>query len=166
VREDGSVCKRFEQCWLDDYRLRVAGTMDLLRDEENDRLVVWVGQPVMGPNTVLGIDKLNAIYQEEAARRDWVHFFDSYPFFTTPEGQYAQFLPSLDGSDAEMRTSDQIHLSIAGGDRLAWEIIQMLMQEEWVDLSAWEGTPPRSALAPADVKPRDRLPTPTAELIE
>jgi hypothetical protein len=141
--------------------------MDLMRDtEENDRLVVWVGQPVMGPNTVLGVDKLNAIYQEEAAKRPWVRYFDSYPYFATPEGIYAQFLKSLDGSDHDMRTNDQIHLSVAGGDRMAWEIIQMLMVDDLVDLSAWKGQPPPSALAPDDIKGREEIPAPTAELIE
>jgi uncharacterized protein len=167
VREDGSVCKRFEQCWLDDYRLRVAGTMDLLRDtEENDRLIVWVGQPIMGPGTVLGVDKINAIYWQEAQKRDWIVYVDTYPLFATDDLQYAQFLPSLDGSDHEMRTGDAIHLSVAGGDRMAWEIIQLLMVDEWVDLSAWAGEPPPSALAPEDVQPRDELPEPTVELIE
>jgi hypothetical protein len=167
VREDGSVCARFEQCWLDDYRLRVAGTMDLLRDtEDNDRLVVWVGQPIMGPGTVLGVDKLNAIYWQEAQKRDWVVYFDSWNYFATPDGQYAQFLKALDGSDHEMRTGDAIHLSIAGGDRIAWEIIELLMQDEWLDLSAWGGAPPPSALAPEDVQPRDELPEPTVEIVD
>jgi hypothetical protein len=167
VREDGSVCRRFEQCWLDDYRLRVAGTMDLLRDaEENDRLVIWVGQPIMGPGTVLGMDKLNAIYWQEARKRDWIVYFDTWNMFSTADGQYAQYLKALDGSDHEMRTSDSIHLSVAGGDRIAWEIIQLLMVDEWVDMSAWAGEPPGSALAPDDVTPRTELPEPTVELIE
>lgn len=164
--DDGSVCQRFEQCWLDEYRRRVAGTMDLLRDqEENDRLVIWVGQPIMGPGSgVAGMDKLNAIYWEEAQRRDWVTFFDSWPFFADADGQYAYYLPSADGSDHEMRTPDEVHLSVAGADRLAWEIIQALGEQ--VDLGAWTGTPPRSALAPDDVEQRDELPAPTAERID
>lgn len=167
VREDGSVCARFEQCWIDDYRLRVAGTMDLLRDaEENDRQVIWVGQPIMGPGTVLGVDKLNAIYWEEAQSRPWITYFDSWPFFATEEGEYAQYLPFADGSDGEMRTPDRIHLSVPGGDRLAWEIIQMMEEDEIVDLSAWEGDPPGSALAPDDVEQRDELPAPTVEIVD
>jgi len=164
LREDGSVCRRFEQCWLDEYRARVAGTMDLLRDEDNDRLVIWVGQPIMGPGTVLGLEKLNAIYWEEAQQRDWVRYFDAWPFFAGEDGNYAQYLPSLDGSDHDMRTSDAIHLSVAGGDRLAWEIIQALGDE--VDLSAWTGEPPASALASDDVEERDELPPPQVEMVD
>jgi uncharacterized protein len=162
--DDGSVCRRFEQCWLDEYRARVAATMDLVRSEDDDRLVIWVGQPIMRPGTVLGLENLNAIYWEEARQRDWVVFFDSWPYFGTEEGEYAQFLASANGSDAEMRLSDGIHLSIAGGDRLAWELLVAL--GEHVDLSAWDGDPPRSALAPDDIEPREELPPPAVGLID
>jgi hypothetical protein len=166
VREDGTVCKRFEQCWLDDYRLRVAGTMDLLRDEDNDRMVIWVGQPVMGPGTVFGIDKLNAIYFEEAASRPWIRYFDTFPFFATPEGEYADYLPNLSGTEQGMRQADDVHFSTEGGDRLSWEVLQMLEADEIVDLSAWAGDPPPSALAPDEVTERESLPAPTVEIID
>ncbi len=158
--EDGTVCQRFEQCWLDEYRRRVAGTMDLLRDREaNDRLVIWVGQPIMGPGSgVAGMENLNAIYWEEARSREWIHYFDSWSYFITPEGEYAYYLPSADGADHQMRTADEVHLSVAGADRLAWEIIEALGAA--VDLSAWAGEPPLSALAPDDVGGAPRAPTP------
>ncbi len=94
-RTDGTVCQRFEQCWLDAYRSRVAATMDLLRDrEQNDRVVIWVGQPIMGPESgVYGMEKLNFIYWDEARSRPWVEFFDSWPFFADREGRYAHSLP-------------------------------------------------------------------------
>ena len=166
VREDGTVCKRFEQCWLDDYRLRVAGTMDLLKDEDDDRMVIWVGQPVMGPGTVMGIDKLNAIYSEEAATRPWIRYFDSLPFFADENGGYVDYLPNLSGTEQGLRQADDVHFSNEGGDRLSWEILQMLEADEIVDLSAWAGEPPASALAADEITERDEIPAATVELIE
>lgn len=166
VREDGTVCKRFEQCWLDDYRLRVAGTMDLLKDEDNDRMTIWVGQPVMGPGTVFGIDKLNAIYSEEAATRPWIRYFDSLPFFSDENGGYVDYRPNLGGTEQGLRQADDVHFSTEGGDRLSWEILQMLEVDEIVDLSAWAGEPPASALAPDEITERDEIPAATVEIIE
>jgi hypothetical protein len=162
---DGKVCKRFEQCWLDEYRRRVAATMDLLRDPHNRRVVIWVGQPIMGPRSgVAGMEKLDAIYFEEAAKRKWVHYFDSWPFFTDKNGQYADYLAAADGTQARMRIQDQVHFTAEGADRLAWAVLAAMADD--VDMRRSKATPPRSKIAPSYVHERGSLPPPTAGLIE
>ncbi|GIU85104.1 MAG: hypothetical protein KatS3mg008_1879 [Acidimicrobiales bacterium] len=142
---DGSVRRRFEQGWLDEYRRRVGEVMDLLRDPEGDRLVVWVGQPPMRPGTVAGVEKMNAIYWEEARERPWVVYFDSWPFLATTEGQYADYLPNAAGQAERVRKQDGIHLTREGADRLAAEIYERLTR--LVDLSASQYSPPADDLA-------------------
>ena len=118
---DGSYCPRFEQCWLDTYRSRVASTMDLLRDAGGNRFVVWVGQPIMGRSSSLhGIEEMNYLYWDEAGKRDWVIYFDSWAYFVDPSGEYAHYLPAADGTEAEIRAQDQdpLHRGPAAIDSL------------------------------------------------
>jgi hypothetical protein len=162
---DGSVCYRFEQCWLDTYRQRVAATMDLLRSEDNDRIIVWVGQPIMGPTSgVYGMDKLNFIYWDEARQRDWIYFFDSSPYFEGADGEYSHYLDSINGTEAPMRQQDQVHFSTQGGDRLSWAVLAYL--KELIDLSASTDTPDGATAPPDGIERREDLPEATAEIID
>ncbi len=164
--EDGGVCMRFERCWKTEYQSRVAATMDLLHDgEDNDRIVLWVGQPIMGPASgVYGMENLNSIYAEEAAERDWVYFFDSWPFFADEYGNYADYLPAVDGTEQAMRQADTVHFSTIGGDRLSWEVLGRL--GELIDMSASTAVAPRSTKAPDSVEQRQEMPPFTYGVID
>lgn len=164
--EDGSVCMRFERCWETEYQSRVAATMDLLHDaEDNDRMVLWVGQPIMGPDSgVYGMENLNSIYAEEADKRDWVYFFDSWPFYADESGVYADYLPSIDGTEQAMRQPDTVHFSTIGGDRLSWEVLDRL--GELIDLSESTAIAPRSTKAPAGIEEREEMPPFTYGVID
>ena len=105
--------------WKDEYRRRVAATMDLLNAA--GKPVVWVGQPVMRDAEFSArIDVMNRIYKDEASRRPGgVVFVDSRRLFSDQNGNYAAYLPDTTGQPELMRQSDGIHLTRAGGDRLA-----------------------------------------------
>lgn len=163
--DDGTVLQRFEQGWLDEYRRRVAGTMDLLRDPDNDRQVIWVGQPIMGPTAgVKGMEKLNHIYWDEARKRPWITYFDAWPFFADAEGNYADQLPSIDGTVSGMRQSDDVHLSTKGGDRLSWAIMRRLA--ELLDLQHSRATEEPGTAPPLEVVERTEVPPAVAEIID
>ncbi len=124
---EGDIYQPLEQGWIDEYRRRVAGTMDLLRDPDGDRIVYWVGQPIMrSAGFSERMAGLNAIYQEEAASRPWVRYVDTYSMFANDAGQYEAFLPGLDGRVQDMRQGDGIHLSRAGGDLLARHVLDLI----------------------------------------
>lgn len=162
--EDGTVCRRFEQCWLDEYRRRVGATMDLMRDPDNDRIVFWVGQPIMGPGSgVHGMDKLNHIYWDEARTRDWVVYFDSWPYFADGSGNFANSLPGRDGTVNPMRQPDNVHLSTQGGDRLSWEILERM--GEHLDLSNSTAQPSPSLTPPDEITEREEIPPAEPELL-
>jgi len=122
VTAAGDVHQPLEAGWIAEYRRRVAGTMDLLRDD--DRVVWWVGQPIMRSG---GFSErmagLNRIYAEEAATRPWIRFVDTFPMFSGPSGGYEAFLPGVDGTVQDLRQGDGIHLSRAGGDLLAEAVL-------------------------------------------
>lgn len=149
---------RFSDEWLEAYRQRVADTMDLLKSPDNDRLVIWTGAVAMGPSTGIadGMEKLNHIYWSEAQKRPWVKYFDSHAYFVGQDGQYRPSLPMADGQTKLLRASDNIHLSGAGADRLAWAVIGRLAKE--IDLTRSQAIPPVEQLAPPDVVERAEVP--------
>jgi uncharacterized protein len=127
VTDDGDIYQPLEQGWIDEYRRRVAGTMDLLRDPDGRRIVYWVGQPIMrSANFSQRMAGLNTIYREEAESRPWVRYVDSYTMFANQAGQYEAFLPGTDGRVQDLRQGDGIHLSRPGGDLLARRVLDLI----------------------------------------
>jgi hypothetical protein len=161
---DGTVFSRGTPEWLEEYRRRVAATMDLLEDPDNDRLVIWVGAPVMRPGSgVHEMDQLNYIYWSEAQSRPWIQYFDSWPFFSDANMQYVGEAPFADGQSRGLRQKDGVHLSTTGGNRLSWAVLARIGQ--YVDLAAGNTTPPPDQAPPPSVVERTEIPpeTPGAE---
>jgi len=156
--DDGTVLERFGPEWYAEYQSRVGKTMDLLKSPENDRLVMWMGPPPMGPSSrVRGMDRVSFAAWAEAQKRPWVRYVDTWPFFTDSSLQFAHSLPNADGKVRAMRQKDDIHLSIVGGDRLSWVVMADI--GAYVDLSATKvPTPPAGQVAPPTVKERDTIP--------
>jgi hypothetical protein len=145
--------------WQQEYRLRVAGTMDALRSRDNDRLLLWVGTPQPGPGAGLKQqDTINWIVSEEAAKRPWVRYVDSWGLLNAPDGSFAARLPNADGQEYQMRQKDNIHLAIAGADRLAWSVWAVLGAQ--IDLSQSQVQPDPAQSAPADATERPSVPAP------
>jgi hypothetical protein len=114
--------------WSVEYGKRIGAAMDALRAP--NRLVLWVGQPLMRDGRYSAdMERLDAIYQEQAASRPWVEFIDSRPVLADANGRYADHLPDAGGSLVDVRQSDGIHLSRAGADRIAAVVLAKLGQE-------------------------------------
>jgi hypothetical protein len=138
--------------WIDQYRRRVADTMDLLKSPQNDRLVLWPGIPVTRPGTVPNVNAMNAVYASEAASRPWVRYFDSYAFLADQYGRFSPTLPNADGRTRDMRSADGIHLTGSGSNRLAQAIYARL--GTLVDLAASPLVPDPGQSAPPNVAER------------
>jgi hypothetical protein len=137
VGKSGAI-KEFTPEWLAEYRKRVGDTMDLLRSPTNDRMIIWCGALIMGPNAgVNGMDQLNYIFWSEAQKRPWVRYFDAWPFFADTAGRYQVNLPNSVGKSVKLRSADNIHLTTDGGARLAWAMMGRMGKE--LDLSASTG---------------------------
>jgi hypothetical protein len=79
---------------------------------------------------------VNQAYADEAASRPWVTYVDAGAVLGGPGGTYAENLPAgPDGGGAPVvvRQPDGIHLTPAGGERLAAEVMAVI--EAAVDLS-------------------------------
>lgn len=123
--EAGDIYQPSELEWAEEYRSRVSATMDLLMDDQ--RLVVWVGQPIMRSSGFSqDLELLNSIYSDEAARRDGVEFLDSWDLFVDENGGYTDLLEAADGKVLDLRQNDGVHLTRDGGARLATAVLELI----------------------------------------
>jgi uncharacterized protein len=111
--------------WITEYSQRVGAMMDMLVAQH--RLVVWVGLPLMRAadfNARMGI--IDSIDQAQASLRPGVTFVDSRPIMADAQGQYSDYLPDASGQLTLMRAEDGIHLTPAGGTRLAAAVLDVV----------------------------------------
>lgn len=114
--------------WRVEYGRRIGAAMDALRAP--NRLVLWVGQPLMRDGGYSAeMAQVDAIYQEQAASRPWVVFLDSRPVLADTNGRYADHLPDAAGALVDVRQPDGIHLTRAGADRLAATVLATLADQ-------------------------------------
>ena len=155
--DNGKVLQRFSPEWYDEYQKRVGQTMDLLKSPNNDRVVMWCTPPPMGPTTgTHGMDRITYIGWLEAQTRPWVHFCDTWAFFSDANGQFQHSLPMADGEVRGLRQKDDIHMSDIGGTLLGWVVIEDL--QAYTDLSAAKTQPKPNEIRPPDVKERTQVP--------
>lgn len=110
--------------WVAEYRSRVAQLMDLL--DRDERTVYWVGQPIMRSSDFDERMRLiTDLYREEATRHPGVRFIASRELFSS-DGAYSAYLPGSDGQPVLVRRDDGIHLTAAGGERLAGAVLEAI----------------------------------------
>ena len=118
------VARYGSPAWDRAYRARVAAVMAQLT--AGGARVYWVGQPVARSRDYSErMAHLDEIYRTEAIRHPGVRYVDSWPLFVDEDGHYSAYLETGDGLTL-MRQADGIHLSRAGGDRLAAAVLDAL----------------------------------------
>jgi uncharacterized protein len=111
--------------WVVEYRRRVGALMDQLRAD--DRMVIWVRQPPMRePGYGARMALVNQAYADEAASRPWVTLVDPASVLGDPTGAYADVVTDAAGTPADVRQSDGIHLTAAGGELLAAQVLALV----------------------------------------
>jgi hypothetical protein len=102
------------------YRTRVGQLMDQLSGHR----LIWVGQPNMGrADLVAAIPGMNQVFAEEAGKRPWVRYVDTWALTSDASGNFTPYLP--DGTMA--RGSDGVHFTSAGGNYLAQAVIAAIL---------------------------------------
>ena len=129
----GEVLTFGTPAWEQEYAQRVAAVMDILGGD--GRRVYWVGQPVArAADFDAKMQVLNAVYAAQAQGRDGVTYIDTRSLFAGPDGEYAAYLEDDNGQSVLMRQQDGVHLTRAGGERLA-SVVLALLDEHW-DITA------------------------------
>jgi uncharacterized protein len=154
---DGTILTAFSPEWQTEYAKRVGAVMDLLKSPTNDRIVMWAGPPPMGPETgTHGMDLISHIDWLEARNRPWVHYVDTWVYFSDTHLQFKHYLPSATGELRGLRQKDDIHMSDIGGTWLSWIVLRDLGR--WVDLRGAQAHPDPNDLPPPSVKERSVVP--------
>jgi len=154
---DGTVLTAFSPEWQAEYEKRVGAVMDLLKSPDNDRIVMWTGPPPMGPTTgTHGMDLISHIDWLEAKSRPWVHYVDTWVYFSDTNLQFQHYLPAASGNVVGLRQKDNIHMSDIGGRRLSWVVLDDLGR--YVDLKASKAVPDPDDLPPPSTKERTVVP--------
>ena len=116
--------------WLesDDYRARVAGLMDAM--QRDGRYVVWIGQPNMeDAGFAANVQNVNDIIRDEASRRSWVRFVDTWGVSSDESGGYSRYITDENDGAVLARDDDGIHLTPEGGELLAKFVVRQIFEE-------------------------------------
>lgn len=116
--------------WQSAYGEKIDEMMTLLVG--NGRDVYWVGVPTMSDSSFSKrAAKVNTVVQEVAATHPKVTYVDAYTLFADDEdGKYNSTLRNSDGNLVTVRAGDGVHLSPAGGDRIA-EAVFFRLDATW-----------------------------------
>lgn len=129
VMYEGKVLKVGSSAWREVYARRVDRAMRILT--KNGRRVYWVGNPIMRD---IGyrrrVAMMNHIYATVAERHPGVTFISTWALMADDKGSYAEYLKDDGGESVQMRNTDGIHLTRAGGDRMARFVLDAI-EKEW-----------------------------------
>lgn len=136
---EGKVLKVGAKAWQEVYATRVGEAMDILT--KGGRRVYWVGNPIMKDFKYRErIAMMNHIYEAEAKKHPGVTFVSTWQALSNEKGSYAESLKDENGDLVLMRAPDGIHLSRAGGDRMAQVVLDVIMKD-WAMTGSASPTP-------------------------
>jgi len=150
--------------WQAEYARRVGGLMDTITGISSHPKLFMVGIPPIRDMARFTNDYtiINRIFSAQAAaRRGHVYYVDTVSALGTPTGGYSDFLSNPDGTVVQVRSSDGVHFTRAGGDRVAGAILSAMRQA--FDLDSWRtgGSTTTTTTAPKGTGPRGRSSTST-----
>jgi uncharacterized protein len=129
VMYQGRVLKVGTKAWQNVYAQRVGAAMDILA--RGGRRVYWVGNPIMRDSGYRRrIAMMNHIYEAEAGKHPGVTFVSTWRLMADDKGSYADYLKDVDGESVLVRAPDGIHLTRAGGDRMA-ALVLAVIEKDW-----------------------------------
>ena len=73
---------------------------------------------------------LNDVYEKEAALHEGVTYVDTWDLMAGKDGEYAAYLRGPDGDLERVRQADGVHLTRAGGDRMAARVLEVI-RDDW-----------------------------------
>lgn len=121
---NGKLLDFWSKEWRAYYRHRIDLMMDIMFKGGAQR-VYWVGMPMMGPAAYSGMNnqmiRLNNCVKKEVAAHPGARYVDSWAILLNRSGAYV---------DA-WRYTDDVHLSPAGGKRLATYVMKAV-KKDWL----------------------------------
>jgi hypothetical protein len=145
--------------WQAEYARRVGGLMDTITGIPSHPKLFMVGIPPIRDFARYANDYtiINRIFAAQAAaRRGSVYYVDTVSALGTPTGGYTDFLSNSDGTVVQVRASDGVHFTRAGGDRIAAAVLSAMRHA--FDLDSWRNaaTTTTPTTAPRGKRPAGR----------
>lgn len=129
VGPDGVYYQVHDEGWTTEYHRRVDEISRYIA--ERGVPLYWIGQPyAKSEGYSAGMDVINNVYEQVADEVDGVEFIDIWPALSGPDGEYLKTIEGPDGQPVEIRASDDIHLTEAGGD-LAAALVWDVLRSDW-----------------------------------
>ena len=120
--------------WRTDY-LRLVTQVDGMITKTGS-YVLWVGLPIVEPNGYRqGINYLNSLYRQVAARTPGVTFLPTWSLMANAQGQYEN-AARVNGVMSVLRSSDGIHFSYVGENVYATFVVRSISSIYHVKLVA------------------------------
>ena len=128
VAYKGQVLEVGTMAWRSLYQKRVGEAMDILTS--GGRRVYWVGSPIMRDKLYRErISMMDHIYAEQSKTHPGVTYISTWALMANGKGSYAETLEGSDGAPVLMREPDGIHLTRAGGDRMAGAVLKVIARD-------------------------------------
>jgi hypothetical protein len=128
MRYQGKSLEPFSDEWNVEYAKRVEQAIEISVDSGAG--VIWIGMPIMRSSKFSQTARtLNAFYSAACAEWPAAAYIDGYALFSDPDGKYSAYLKNPAGENQLMRSGDGIHLTDHGGDRVADEIVRVLLMK-------------------------------------
>jgi hypothetical protein len=125
--------------WQTEYRRRIGGLMDVVTGAASHPKLFFVGIPPVKDTPRFSADYVlinNLVNAEAQARAGRVYYVDTVSAVGTATGGYTDGLPNPDGSIVQVRSTDGVHFTRAGGDRVAAKILAAMNRA--FDLTSWQ----------------------------
>lgn len=124
--------------WQTEYRRRLGGLMDTVTATGTMPKLFFVGIPPVRDMARFSADYVlinNLVNAEAQLRPGRVYYVDTVSALGTAAGGYTDYLANSDGTVVQVRSSDGIHFTRAGGDRIAAKILDAMHHA--FDLDSW-----------------------------
>jgi hypothetical protein len=124
----GTIIPFRSDLWNSTYRARAADKLHSLTDKH--LRIFWVGNPICRDTKYSqDMEYLNTIYRAELDGTD-ATYVDIWSTAADPDGHYAAYGRTLDGTMARLRLDDGIHFTPAGYDIIATRVARAVMASE------------------------------------
>ena len=128
--ENGKALTAWSPEWTEAYGRRVGQVIEILSAKGGR--VYWVAAPTMrAEQDASWAFDLDKIYRDVCSRYPQATYVDAWKLFSDEDGNYAAYLKDASGRSRLVREPDGIHFTLAGGDRVAAEIVKEL-RKRWV----------------------------------
>lgn len=128
MKTDTGIIRETDPGWEAEYAGRIGMVMDKLTAAKGAK-VIWLELPVMkDPQITENVDLINRLAKAEADKRDAVTFYNTRLILGRKADKYSPNIINNQGRMVTLRSSDGVHLSRPGADRVAADLDKNLFK--------------------------------------